>query len=96
MSSANKRSVLKRLKGSKEEAVTRHFRLSCVAQSILQRAACSGGKSERFAFAEEKATVGQKVYTLAREALAGVLQLAQGLFTQGRSCDQVLEVLMPA
>jgi len=80
----------------KEEAVTRHFRLSGVAQSILQRAACRGGKSERFAFAEEKATVGQKVYTLAREALTGVLQLAQGLFTQGRSCDQVLEVLMPA
>jgi hypothetical protein len=80
----------------KEEAVNRHFRLSCVAQSWVQRAACSGGKSERFDFADEKATVGQKVYTIAREALAGVLQLAQGLFAQGRTCDQVLEVLMPA
>ncbi len=80
----------------KEEAVKRHFRLSCVAQSIVQRAACSGGKSERFEFADEKATVGQKVYTIAREALAGVLQLAQGLFAQGRTCDQVLKVLMPA
>jgi hypothetical protein len=78
----------------KEEAVKRHFRLSCVAQSLVQRAACSGGKSERFEFADEKATVGQKVYTIAREALAGVLQLAQGLFAQGRTCDQVLEVLM--
>jgi len=80
----------------KEEAVKRHFRLSCVAQSLVQRAACSGGKSERFAFADEKATVGQKVYTIAREALAGVLQFAQGLFAQGRTCDQVLEALMPA
>jgi len=80
----------------KEEAVKRHFRLSCVAQSIVQRAACSGGKSERFAFADEKATVGQKVYTIAREALAGVLQFAQRLFAQGRTCDQVLGALMPA
>ena len=80
----------------KEEAVKRHFRLSCVAQSLVQRAACSGGKSERFAFAEEKATVGQKVYTLAREAMAGVLQLAQRLFAQGCTCDQVLQALIPA
>ena len=79
----------------KEEAVNRHFRLSCVAQSLVQRAACSGGKSERFEFADEKATVGQKIYTIAREALAGVLQFAQGLFAQGRTCDQVLEALMP-
>ena len=78
------------------EAVKRHFRLSCVAQSLVQRAACSGGKSERFKFADEKATVGQKVYTIAREAMAGVLQLAQGLFAQGRTCDQVLEALMPS
>ncbi len=79
----------------KEEAVNRHFRLSCVAQSLVQRAASSGGKSERFQFAEEKATVGQKVYTIAREALGGVLQFAQGLFAQGKTCDQVLQVLMP-
>jgi hypothetical protein len=79
----------------KEEAVNRHFRLSCVAQSLVQRAASSGGKSERFQFAEEKATVGQKVFTIAREALGGVLQFAHGLFAQGRSCDQVLQVLMP-
>src|SRR5215468_8475261 len=79
----------------KEEAVKRHFRLSCVAQSLVQRAACSGGKSERFEFADEKATVGQRVYTIAREALAGMLQFAQGLFAQGRTCDQVLQVMMP-
>ncbi len=40
--------------------------------------------------------MGQKVYTIAREAMAGVLQLAQGVFAQGRACDQVLEALMPA
>src|SRR5215510_5018793 len=79
-----------------EGQVKRHFRLSCVAQSLVQRAACSGGKSERFEFADEKATVGQKVYTIAREALAGMLQFAQGLFAQGRTCDQVLQALMPA
>jgi hypothetical protein len=80
----------------KEEAVKRHFRLSCVAQSLLQRTPASGGKSERFAFAEGKATVGQQVYTLAREALAGVLQCAHQLFAKGRACEQVLEALMPA
>ena len=80
----------------KEEAVKRHVRLSCVAQSVVQRAACSGGKSERFTFAAEEATVGQKVFTIAREALGGVLQFAQGLLAQGRTCDQVLQVLMPA
>ena len=32
----------------KEEAVKRHFRLSCVAQSLLQRVTCQGQKSERF------------------------------------------------
>jgi len=72
-----------------EEAVKRHFRLNCVAQSLVQRAACSGGKSERFEFADEKATVGQNIYTIGREALVGVLQFAQGLFVQGRTCDQI-------
>ncbi len=36
----------------KEEAVKRHFRLSCVAQSLLQRVTCQGQKSERFKFAQ--------------------------------------------
>lgn len=80
----------------KEEAVTRHFRVSCVAPSFVQRAAASGRTSERFNVADDKATVGQKVYTLTREAFAAVLHFAQGLFAQGRSCDQVLKVLMPA
>ena len=36
----------------KEEAVKRHFRLSCVGQSLLQRVTCQGQKSEKFKFAK--------------------------------------------
>jgi hypothetical protein len=86
---------LEAAQGRKEEAVTRHFRLRCVAQSFGQRAAASGRTSERFAFADDKATVGQKVYTITREALGSVLHFVQGLFAQGRTCDQVLEALLP-
>ena len=79
-----------------EEAVKRHFCLSCVAQSLLQGAACQGGKSERFKFADGGQTIGQKVYALTREALQQLLNLVQGLFERGQSCEDVLEVLMPA
>ena len=80
----------------KEEAVTRHFRLSCVAQSLVQRAPASGMASERFAFAQGQSTVGQRVRTIARDALYGLLQLVKQLFAQGHSCEHVLQVLMPA
>jgi hypothetical protein len=80
----------------KEEAVTRHFRLSCVAQSLVQRAPASGMASERFAFAQGQSTVGQRVRTIARDALYGLLTLVKQLFAQGHSCEHVLEVLMPA
>ena len=81
----------------KEEAVKRHFRLSCVAQSLLQQTPAGGKKSERFAFAgEHQQTVGQKLYTRTREALGQLLQLVQGLFRQGQSHAHVLERLMPA
>jgi hypothetical protein len=56
----------------KEEAVTRHFRLSCIAQSLLQRAPVSPSESERFAFAQGAITVGQKARAIAREALEGL------------------------
>src|SRR5512143_940393 len=80
-----------------EEAVKRHFRLSCVAQSLLQRSPCGDRKSERFAFAaNHQQTVGQKLYTLQREALGQLLQLVHGLFVQGHPCEHVLERLMPA
>jgi hypothetical protein len=80
----------------KEEAVTRHFRLSCVAQSLVQRAPVSGVESERFAFARGHHTVGQRVRTIARDALRSLLKLAEQLFSQGHSCEHVLEVVMPA
>jgi len=79
----------------KEEAVTRHFRLSCVAQSLLQRAPAAGSTSERFAFAQGEKTVGQKVRAIAREAFQGLLQLVEQLLAQGHSCAHILDVLMP-
>ena len=79
-----------------QEAVKRHFRLSCVAQSLLQQAACEGKKSERFAFAKDEQTVGQRLYSLTREVYQQLLHLIEGLLAQGRSCQQVLEVIMPA
>jgi hypothetical protein len=82
--------------GRKEEAVTRHFRLRGVAQSLVQRAPASGMASERFAFAQGQSTVGQRVRTIARDALYGLLKLVKQLFAQGHSCEHILEVLMPA
>lgn len=79
-----------------EEAVKRHFRLSCVAQSLLQSLPCHGQKSERFMFAHNQQTVGQQLYSLTREAYLQMLHLVQGLFAQNHTCEHVLEVLMPA
>jgi hypothetical protein len=57
-----------------KEAVKRHFCLSCVAQSALQQASCSGQKSERFNFADERAQpIGQLLYSLSREAVQQVV-----------------------
>jgi hypothetical protein len=80
----------------KEEAVKRHFRLSCVAQSLLQQAPASGSATERVAFAQGAMTIGQKVRTIARDALQSLLKLVEQLFAQGHSCEHILEVLMPA
>ena len=80
-----------------EEGVKKHFCLSCVAQSALQTASCSGRKSERLNLAQEyQPSIGQRLYTLTREALSNVLALTQNLFAQGKSLEQVLEVMMPA
>ena len=87
---------LEAAQGRKEEAVTRHFRLSCVAQSLLQRTPASGAETERFAFAQGQETVGQRVHTLARAAFHGLLRLVERLLAQGHSCAHILEVLMPA
>ncbi len=79
-----------------EEAVKRHFCLSCVAQSVLQQASCSGQNSERFGFADNhEQTIGQRLYSLSREAVQQVVQFTQSLLHQGKSVEQIMEVLMP-
>jgi hypothetical protein len=79
-----------------QEAVKRHFCLSCISQSLLQSLPCQGQKSERFMFAHNQQTVGQQLYSLTREAYLQMLHLVQGLFAQNHTCEHVLEVLMPA
>lgn len=80
-----------------EEAVKRHFCLSCVAQSALQEASCSGRKSEKFNLTpENESTIGQRLYTLSREALHNLLELSHNLLFQGQSTEQILEVMMPS
>lgn len=80
----------------KEEAVKRHFRLSCVAQSLIQRASAVVSESERFEFARGKITLGQKCRTIAREVFRSILALSKRLFSEGKSCEDVLDMLMPA
>src|SRR5919197_723399 len=74
----------------KEEAVKRHFRLSCVAQSIFQRAPAGESKSERYQFAEGKITFGQKCRAIARQVLRSLLELSKRYFLEGKSCEEVL------
>ena len=80
----------------KEEAVNRHFRLSCVAQSILQRVVTEASTSEKFAFADGTVTCGQRLTAITREVFHSVLTFARQLFEEGKSCHDVLERLMPA
>ena len=90
------KSALESAQVRKEEAVTRHFRLSCVAQSLVQRAPAEASKSERYAFAAGKQTYGQKCRAISREVLRSLLELSRRYFAEGKSCNEVLEVLMPA
>ncbi len=97
MSSPNNFLGLSRLSYDREEASYSHFCLSCVAQSILQTASCSGRKSERFNLTQEnESTIGQRLYSLTREALHNLLKLSQSLLLQGKSTEQILEVMMPS
>jgi uncharacterized protein YoaH (UPF0181 family) len=79
------------------EAVKRHFCLSCVAQlSALQSASCRGQNSERFNFANDhQQTIGQRLYFLSHEAVQQVVEFTQSLMNQGKSVEQIMEVLMP-
>jgi hypothetical protein len=79
-----------------EEAVKRHFRLSCLAQSVLQRAPTVASTSEQFAFAKGTVTFGQRCHAITREVLSSLLSFAKRLFAGGYSCEQVVEALMPA
>jgi hypothetical protein len=79
-----------------EEAVNRHLRLSCLAQSLLQRTPTIASRSEQFAFAKGETTFGQRCHALTREVFRSLLAFAHRLFAGGYSCDQVTEALMPA
>ena len=79
----------------KEEAVKRHFRLSCVAQSLLQDITPPASTSEKFKFAEGQATQGQRERVVFREVLLGVLAFAQQAFDSGKNQGEILELLMP-
>jgi hypothetical protein len=79
-----------------EEAVKRHLRLSCLAQSLLQRTPTIASTSEQFAFAQGEMTFGQRCRTITREVFLSLLSFAQRLFAGGYSCAQVAEALMPA
>src|SRR5438128_9499054 len=59
----------------KEEAVQRHFRLSCVAQSLLQQAPASGSETERFALAQGYISIGQLVRTIASDTVLRLLMI---------------------
>jgi len=79
-----------------EEAVKRHFRLSCVSQSLLQRVSVGESKCERFEFSKGKATIGQRCRTIAREVMRSMLELSKRLFMEGKSTDDIMDMLMPA
>ena len=80
----------------KEEAVKRHFRLSCVAQTLLQDITPPASTSEKFAFAKGQTTQGQRERVVAREVLLGVLAFARQAFATGKTQGEVLDLLMPA
>ena len=79
-----------------EEAVNRHLRLSCLAQSILQRTPTVASTSEQFAFAKGTITFWQRCRAMTREVFHSVISFAQRLFADGYSCEQVTAALMPA
>ncbi len=79
-----------------EESVKRHAVLCCLAQSILWDVPPSGQRSERFAWADGKNSLGQRSYTLIRQLFGGILEWAQNRWMTGSSNKQILEWLMPA
>ena len=49
---------------------------------MLQNAPMAGRKSEKFSFAMETPSIGQKLYGLTREAITPMVQLMHSLFGQ--------------
>jgi len=47
-------------------------------------------------FAEGHITFGQQCRVIGREVLRATLALCQRYFAEGKTCEQVLELLMPA
>ncbi len=41
-------------------------------------------------------SIGQRIYSLNREALTNLLSLVESLFSQGQSCQNILELLILA
>ena len=79
-----------------EDAVKKQLRLSCVAQSALSRVHVSKSTSEKFEFAKGKITCGQRVKHIAREAFLNLLHFIKELFEQGKSCQNIVDRIMPA
>jgi hypothetical protein len=78
-----------------QEAVKKQLRLSCVAQSALSRVHVSKSTSEKFEFAKGKITCGQQVKQIAREAFLNLLYFIKELFEQGKSCQDIVDRIMP-
>jgi hypothetical protein len=87
---------LEAAQGRNAEAVKRHLRLSCLAQSLLQRAPAVASTSEKVELAKGEITFGHRCRAIGREVFHSLLSVANRLFADGYSCEQVAEVLMPA
>src|SRR6266446_10361524 len=54
----------------------------------------SRARCDRSACAQGAITIGQKVRTIARDALQNLLKLVEQLFAQGHSCEHILGALL--
>jgi hypothetical protein len=80
----------------KEEAVTRHFRLSCVSRVFGPTRTCRRVGIRKICVCRREENLRSEVHSVYREALRSLLELGKRYFAEGKSCDEVLEVLMPA
>ncbi len=78
-----------------EDAVKKHVRLSCVAQSLLQSVPAKPSTSEKFKFAKGHITCGQKWRALAREVLRSTIDTVKIMIENGKTTNEILDQLMP-